>query len=255
MRRNLMFAIYTAALLWTVQAMAQPRLVLNTSLVDFGNVTVGQTATRTLLLTNGGTDTLRIADINSAGPQFVAYPKTMTIPPGGSFIDTLRFTPASSGKATADLTIASNDPDSPTLIPVTGFGLGGGVVDSKTQAYRDDRLGDVQFRKEGVMDGNLVVTLFNNNGEVGHWPFQPSCVWPKGTDHSYLDGVALLVGAKLVAPGNGKVITPIESAYREEVDRDPVTGEEWVLQPVPGYVEPSSTRPAVNRDPSTFPPV
>ncbi len=31
------------------------------------------------------------------------------------------------------------------------------------------------------MDGNQIRTLFNNNGEVGHWPDQPSGEWPKGT--------------------------------------------------------------------------
>ncbi len=49
------------------------------------------------------------------------------------------------------------------------------------------------------------------------------------------------------------MITPIESAYREEVDTDPLTGELWALEPVPGYVKPSATRPAINKDTSTFP--
>ena len=74
-------------------------------------------------------------------------------------------------------------------------------VTAETQRYRDDEYGDIQYRKEGVMDGNLVRTLFYNNGEVGQWPFQPSGEWPKGTGHSYLDGVAVLISPEV---GTGK---------------------------------------------------
>ena len=243
----------------TTAALGQPKLVLNTTLIDFGNVKIGvydpHAGWTTILLANQGTDTLRVSSIISSDAAFSALPTSATIAPGGLFIDTLRFVPAVEGAVSAQLTIASNDPLSPTLLPLRGFGLGGGVVDAKTQSYRNDEKGNVQYRKEGVMDGNRIVTLFNNDGEVSHWPFQPSSVWPKGTDHSYLDGVALLIGAKFTAPGNGRIITPIVSAYREEVSADPVTGEQWVLQPVPGYVNASSTRPAVNKDPSTWPEV
>jgi hypothetical protein len=132
---------------------------------------------------------------------------------------------------------------------VSGFGLAGSVVDAKTQAYRDEPKGNVQYRKKSVMSGNRVSTVFINDGEVGHWPDEPSAEWPKGTGHSYLDGTALLIASKIIAP-NGQTITPLVSAYREVVSTDPLTGEEWVMQAVPGYVNPSSTSPAVNIDTS-----
>jgi hypothetical protein len=147
--------------------------------------------------------------------------------------------------------LVTNDPAFTSILSVSGTGQASvppGIV-----KFRNDQKGNVQFRKEGVMDGNLVLTLFNNNGEVGHWPFQPSGIWPKGTNHSYLDGVATLIGAKVLAPGNNRVVTPILSAYREEVDQDPVTRELWGLEPVPGYVKSSATRPAINKDTSTIP--
>jgi hypothetical protein len=83
-------------------------------------------------------------------------------------------------------------------------------IDPQTQLYRDDGIivngefvrGDVQFRREGVMDGNLIRTLFYNNGEVGQWPFQPSGEWPKGTGQTYLDGVAVLVASEVSSSGN-----------------------------------------------------
>jgi hypothetical protein len=82
-------------------------------------------------------------------------------------------------------------------------------VTPQTQRYRDDELGTIQFRREGIMDGNLIRTLFYNNGEVGQWPFQPSGEWPKGTGHTYLDGVAVLISTtEVTAPGNGQIIIP-----------------------------------------------
>lgn len=245
---------FLTLLVGVTRAVAQPSLSVNTVSINFGNVRVGQFLETTTLFTNVGTDTLRVTSISMSNPAFISRATSAVIAPrGGFFIDTIRFVPSVTGAITGSLTIASNDPHSPAVLPVSGFGLGGSVVDARTQGYRDDTKGDVRYRKEGVMDGNRVVTLFNNDGEVSHYPFQPSCVWPKGTNHSYMDGVALLISAKVIAPGNSRGITPCISAYREEVSRDPVTGEEWVLQPVPGYVNSSATRPAISKDTSTFP--
>lgn len=126
-------------------------------------------------------------------------------------------------------------------------------INQQTQAYRDDPYGAIQYRREGTMDGNQVRTLFYNNGEVGQWPFQPSGEWPKGSGHSYLDGVAVLMAAEVVAPGNNQIIHPLESSYREWMDRDPVTGLIWGLEPVPGYMNPTFTSPAINTNPQSWP--
>jgi len=126
-------------------------------------------------------------------------------------------------------------------------------IDPQTQLYRDEPRGDVQFRREGVMDGNLVRTLFYNNGEVGQWPFQPSGEWPKGTGQTYLDGVAVLIAGETVAPGNGSVIHPLQTSYREWMDKDPVTGTLWGLEPVPGYIKSNSETPAINNKPFSWP--
>jgi hypothetical protein len=133
---------------------------------------------------------------------------------------------------------------------------GGMVADAQvapqTQLYRNEPKGNIQYRRQGVMDGNLTRTIYFNTSEVAQYPYQPSGEWPKGSGHSYLDGVTILVGARVHLPG-GRVISPIEAAYREEIDRDPVTNEIWGLEPVPGYINPSSQKPAVNIDPTTFP--
>ncbi|MCW8848440.1 MAG: hypothetical protein OQJ81_00570, partial [Melioribacteraceae bacterium] len=136
-----------------------------------------------------------------------------------------------------------------TILSIQSFAQ----VTPETQAYRDDEYGNIQYRREGVMDGNLVRTLYYNNGEVGQWPFQPSGEWPKGTGHSYLDGVAVLIASEKIAPGNQSTITPLETSYREWMDKDPNTGEIWGLEPVPGYSNLKSTNPAISNDPESWP--
>jgi hypothetical protein len=133
-------------------------------------------------------------------------------------------------------------------MPVTG------QVDPKVQMYRDDAKGDYQYQRKGVMDGNRIRTVYFNTTEVAHWPDGMGGEWPKGTGHNYIDGLTVLAGAKIYLP-NGRVITPIEAHYREEFDFDPVLGSQfpWDLEPVPGYINPSQTRPAVNIDPRTWP--
>ncbi|MBV6511012.1 MAG: hypothetical protein FMNOHCHN_00491 [Ignavibacteriaceae bacterium] len=126
-------------------------------------------------------------------------------------------------------------------------------VTPEVQRYRDDPKGDIKFRREGVMDGNQIRTLFYNNGEVGQWPYQPSGEWPKGSGHSYLDGVSVLIASEITAPGTGQLVHPVQTSYREWMDKDPVTGEIWGLEPVPGYMHPSAKKPAINTDPASWP--
>ncbi len=123
------------------------------------------------------------------------------------------------------------------------------------EAYRAEPYGNNTLRKRGIMDGNLLRTMYFNQGEVGKWPDQPSGEWPKGSGHSYLDGVSVLVGARVSVnlAGVDTFITPIEAAYREHFDRDPVTGDPWGWEPVPGYINPTGDRPAISNDARSWP--
>ncbi|MBN2091031.1 hypothetical protein JW964_15565 [candidate division KSB1 bacterium] len=119
------------------------------------------------------------------------------------------------------------------------------------QRKPDPNTGNTKFRRQGIMDGNLVRTIFINWGEVSHWPDQPSCEWPKGSGHSYVDGVALVVQSRTI-DRNGKVIYPMETQYREFVDTGP-NDELWGWGPVPGYFNTKGEDPAMSDDPNTWP--
>jgi len=53
-----------------------------------------------------------------------------------------------------------------------------------TQVIVDWNKGDHNQTKKGIMDGNLVETVYYNFGEVADWLNEPSRsgVWPKGTN-------------------------------------------------------------------------
>ena len=125
--------------------------------------------------------------------------------------------------------------------------------EEQRQKYLQEPVGDKTYRKRGLMDGNLVRTIFSNDGQLGTWPDRPSGEWPKGTGHNYIDGCTPIVSAAVLAPGNGQLVHPAETSYREEVDFDPVTGALWVMEPLPGYVSPSSEEPAMSTKPKTWP--
>lgn len=121
------------------------------------------------------------------------------------------------------------------------------------QKYLKEPLGDKTYRKKGILDGNLIRTLFSNDGQIGTWPDRPSGEWPKGTGHNYLDGCTPIVTASVLAPMNQQIIHPAQTSYREEVDFNPTTNELWVMEPVPGYAAPESEQPAISTKPKTWP--
>lgn len=129
---------------------------------------------------------------------------------------------------------------------------------AETEKYREDPYGDPIYRKKGILDGNLVRTTFFNDGQVGTWVSTgypgPSGEWPKGTQHNYMDGSTPLVVSRVVAPGNGQIIHPVETSYREEIDEDPLNPNiKWVTQPVPGYANSGSEEPAISTKSNTWP--
>ena len=84
------------------------------------------------------------------------------------------------------------------------------------QRIVDKNKGDHNQTKKGFMDGNLAATVYYNFGEIADWENEPSRsgVWPKGTNHTYVDGVAIIVQAEATDPA-GKLIHPLESNYYE----------------------------------------
>ncbi|NOX17469.1 MAG: hypothetical protein GXO87_04200 [Chlorobi bacterium] len=114
-----------------------------------------------------------------------------------------------------------------------------------------EKRGDRKYRKEGIHNGNLVETLFYNFGEVAWWGREPSGVWPRGSRHSYMDGITPIVAAQVV-DASGDTIRMVEAGYRENMDVSP-SGVERGFQPRPGYANPNQSSIAMSDKPITWP--
>lgn len=132
----------------------------------------------------------------------------------------------------------------PTFLICIGF------LEAQVGVPKDMR-GDRKFRKEGIHNGNLVETLFYNFGEVAWWGRQPSGVWPRGSTHSYMDGITPLVVTQIVN-GDADTLYICEAGYRERMDISP-EGIERGWQPRPGYANPLQDNIAMSDDPNTWP--
>ena len=123
------------------------------------------------------------------------------------------------------------------------------------QRVVDKHKGDHNETRKGVMDGNLVSTVYYNFGEVADWQNEPSRsgVWPKGTNHTYVDGVAIIVQAEATDP-QGRKIHPLETNYYEYTRSDVGTGVTYGWWPLPGYAARFQSSPAQSTDSKTWPP-
>ncbi len=134
--------------------------------------------------------------------------------------------------------------------------ISGLVASVFAQRQPDPNVGQLQYTRKGIMDGNLVRTIFWNHGEIADWPNQPSGEWPKGSGHSYVDGVALVVAAPIV-DAQGKRRHSVQTRYREDVDVSPEQIP-WGFAPLQGYsnndpkTNPTNA-PALSNDPRTWP--
>ncbi len=113
--------------------------------------------------------------------------------------------------------------------------------------------GHRKYRRRGLMNGNLVHTLFWNYCEVGSYPDDPSGCWPS-PDRHYLDDITLIVSVEAIN-GDGQIIHPMETQYREFVDMSP-EGVPWGFEARPNWFnmdEQSNTSPAMSNNPNTWP--
>ncbi|MFP4548620.1 MAG: hypothetical protein ACLFQM_10860 [Fidelibacterota bacterium] len=113
--------------------------------------------------------------------------------------------------------------------------------------------GKKDYRRIGTMDGNLVLTKFKNYGEVTDYPNEPSCNWPSYGKH-YCDGVAVIVSVE-VENGDGELIHPMETQYREFVDKSP-DDVPWGFEPRPFWFNMDAKEnkiPAMSNEPLSWP--
>ncbi len=123
-----------------------PDIRVSTTLIDFGEVGVGQSSQLPLIIYNDGGATLQVSniDIIPSGPQFAVSNTNITINPSGQTTVYVTFIPGSVGDKTATLSIISNDPDeSPVQVDLEGKGIVTSVPDIRVSTTLID-FGEVE---------------------------------------------------------------------------------------------------------------
>jgi Abnormal spindle-like microcephaly-assoc'd, ASPM-SPD-2-Hydin len=100
------------------------------SSAPFGNVSVGNSNSQTITLTNSGTANLVISQGSASGSGFTitGLNTPLTIPPGTNATFNAVFTPSAAGKVTGSVSLASDAPNSPLLIPLSGTGIASSLL-------------------------------------------------------------------------------------------------------------------------------
>ncbi|HTB91280.1 MAG TPA: choice-of-anchor D domain-containing protein [Candidatus Sulfotelmatobacter sp.] len=103
----------------------QPQISVVPTSVSFGNVSVGVNNTQTITIRNPGTAPLSVTQASLAGTGFTSSGPVLplSIAPGGSSSFSVGFTPASATNYSGSVTLISNTPNSPLVVPLAGTGV------------------------------------------------------------------------------------------------------------------------------------
>lgn len=151
-----------------------PDIALSSSLLSFGNITIGSSLTLITNLSNTGTAALTVDSVrmNLSGAFTTSFATPVTIPAGSSEALSVTFTPAAFGPDSASLRIYSNDPDEAS-IPLALRGSGvfpGGVLSSPAGfSFGARRVGSSSnwtLTLQNLGGGQIIITSLDI-GQVG----------------------------------------------------------------------------------------
>jgi hypothetical protein len=103
----------------------QAALTVTPPSVSFGNVTVGVPNSQTIQLTNSGTGALTISQVSATGTGYSTSALTLplSLNPSQTMTFNVQFAPPSAGSASGSVSIASNAPNSPAVMGLSGSGV------------------------------------------------------------------------------------------------------------------------------------
>lgn len=108
-----------------------PAISLSSDTLNFGGVPDGLVATRTLMVSNPGNQTLRVSSISTSDPAFGATPVSFNVAAGGNQVVTATFNPSATTTFNETLTVLSDVYGSESLtVGLSGSGLPNGATGS-----------------------------------------------------------------------------------------------------------------------------
>jgi Abnormal spindle-like microcephaly-assoc'd, ASPM-SPD-2-Hydin len=109
----------------------------------FGNVNIGESATRTFTISNSGNAALTFTSLSAVGGTgitgYAANPTSGTVSPGGSITVSLRFSPTAAGFFSHVLTVVGDQTGGGAAINVSGVGI------NNTPLFTASGIGDAVF--------------------------------------------------------------------------------------------------------------
>ncbi|MBI2505078.1 MAG: DUF1565 domain-containing protein, partial [Candidatus Latescibacteria bacterium] len=113
----------TTAFSWTVDGRSIPRLSLDTSAVDFGQVALGDTGRVVRMVRNPGSGPLQISELQIGDLEFAALFAASTLAAGDSTRLELRFVPTGLEAKQSTIRFSTTDPSQPAVqLQVSGTG-------------------------------------------------------------------------------------------------------------------------------------
>ena len=121
---NTVGTVISAAATLTVSP-AAPAIQVSSTSFNFGNEVVGSNSTQLLFITNTGTATLTISQVNESGSAFSdpGFSLPLNVNAGQQTTIAVSFQPTAVGTVSGNISIVSNAPSSPTSIVLTGTGI------------------------------------------------------------------------------------------------------------------------------------
>src|SRR5512140_32451 len=102
--------------------------------------------------------------------------------------------------------------------------------------------GDPSSRRNGVLNGNQVRTVFTNWGVIGYPPEGAKRGAWKDDNNGYIGDVSPLVGAEVKWNDTTfRAVIPCPVSFRPQSPprpEDPTSGLQWAFEPEPGYFGP-----------------
>ncbi|MEJ8802479.1 S8 family serine peptidase [Pontibacter sp. H249] len=210
----------------------QPTLALGSTAIDFGALFVGSNSTKKVLVNNTGVAALVINSATIAGGEFTATdfavsPATpITIQPGTQQELSVKFTPSKKADLNGTLTLASNDPATPTVeVNLTSTLLSPPVASLSAENLNLE----IDTRESTTASSNVTI---QNNGEADLSYTLQAITDPTSTIKYDLDanptsligtGGTLHTAMKFDVITDNFMLTHVQNYYRTEGAVRPIT--------------------------------
>jgi hypothetical protein len=216
----------------------QTGLTISPASLSFGNVTVGQSGSQNVTLTNSGNVSLvlSLATVSGSGFGITGLTLPATLTAGQSLSFNAQFTPAIAGAATGTIIFSDNASNSPQTLTLAGTGVAGGATLTASP-------GSLNFGNEVVGSSNNQTVTLTNTGSTSVTVTQ---VNPTGTGFS-VTGIATPM--TLVA-GQSANFTAVFTPTATGVDSGSISIASSASDPIVALTG-TGTQGALSANPST----